>query len=192
MAVVPYALTTLARAKLLLGITDTSKDALLEALINAVTDFIETFCGRRFKEPTNDFVEIVDGSGGKNISVRNYPITYFAKLERRLSDNTFENVDATTFYRDDANGLIIFFGNINTDRGVANYRATYKGGFSTIPNDLNLACVQLVVREFNQRQGAGDIKSERLGDYNVTYRAGAQESDTFIDETLSRYKKPRI
>ena len=47
MALLPYAITTLAKVKLFLGITDTSNDILLESLINLTTDQIEGLCGNR-------------------------------------------------------------------------------------------------------------------------------------------------
>lgn len=72
MAVDAYALTSLANLKSYLGITDATYDALLEALINRVSDKIERHCDRKFV--TREFCEIVDGEGGYDLPVRNRPI----------------------------------------------------------------------------------------------------------------------
>ena len=50
MATTAYALTSLQRVKDRLGLTSSGFDSLLERLINASTDLIESYCGRRFKE----------------------------------------------------------------------------------------------------------------------------------------------
>ncbi|MCC6629956.1 MAG: phage head-tail connector protein, partial [Chloroflexi bacterium] len=44
--------TTLARLKARLGITDTTEDAALESLVEAVSRAIDDFCGRRFYAAT--------------------------------------------------------------------------------------------------------------------------------------------
>ena len=51
MATIAYALTTKEKVKEFLGITGTTNDALIDSLINYITDFIESYVGgRRFKE----------------------------------------------------------------------------------------------------------------------------------------------
>jgi len=47
MSVISNALTSLALVKQFLGITTSTNDALLENLINYVSTFIETSCGKR-------------------------------------------------------------------------------------------------------------------------------------------------
>jgi hypothetical protein len=66
-------LISLARAKQnLQSITDTSQDALLTALITAVSDQIEKFCRRDFISKSYD--ELYNGHGDRRLLLRQYPI----------------------------------------------------------------------------------------------------------------------
>ncbi len=88
------ALTDLATVKTFLGITDASKDALLNLLIPAVCAQIETYCGRKFDEAT--YKERVWSPGGDVLYLPNYPVTelrrimlddkYVMKIENQSSD----------------------------------------------------------------------------------------------------------
>jgi len=97
MALLDYALTTLARVKTFLGISGTSddelltslinNDELLTSLINSCTDFIENYCDRRFKQKayTN---ELYNGNGTNKLLLKNYPVdesSTFKIEERELS-----------------------------------------------------------------------------------------------------------
>jgi len=193
MPLVTHALTTLANVKLMLGITDSSKDSLLELLINSCTDWIESYCGRRFKAPSSAVVELIDCGYQSILILRDYPITTFTKLEERISQTDFEIIDSDDYLVDTANGRIIL--SFETQAGVGQYRAEYIGGFSTIPNDLSMACTQLVINEYNDRAGGGEIRSESLGEYSVTYTVGdtaGTEADRFIDQTLNKYKRVKV
>ena len=191
---VPYALTSLANVKALLGITDTSQDSLLELLINAVTDAIEKTCGRRFKKPASAVTLLLTGTGSKNLFTNDYPIDTITSIKERKSFNSFELIDATKYYADVNAGII--YVDFETIKAPLGYEVIYKAGYDPIPNDLDMAAAQMVVREYNQRAGGGDVQSESLGEYSVTYvpvgGAGASEVDMFIDNTVSKYKRPFI
>src|SRR4030042_1762739 len=70
-----HALTTLATVKGELGLDeeDTSKDAILERLINVVSESIERKCGRHF-EYTEEIEELVAGQGGPRIMLSRTPV----------------------------------------------------------------------------------------------------------------------
>jgi len=188
-------LTTLANVKLLLNITDGSQDALLTYLINAVSAWIETYCGRTFLKPANEITELYDGTGKKMIIVKNYPVDSLSKIEERTDAVTFVEIAVTKYYTDKEAGIVEtdFF----TTIGNNNYQITYKGGYATVPVDLDMACAQMVANEFYQRQtggGGGEVSSESLGEYSVSYnyKSAETETDKFIDNTLSRYKRYRV
>lgn len=192
---VTYALTDLATVKALLGITDNTQDSLLELLINACTDYIERYCGRRFKAPASDVTEYYTGTGRPLLSTYNYPIITITSINERTGVNSFVTVPSSEYYHD-ANAGLIYLSNL-TIKDPMGYKIVYKAGYTTIPNDLNQACAQMVVREYNQRAGSGDVQSESLGEYSVTYGDGGaggvgSESDAFTDMTLSKYKRPFI
>jgi len=190
MALATYALTTLARVKTLLNISGSTYDTLLEDIINAVTDAIENQCSRRFAETTHT-EEQIDGTGKPSLFVKFYPITIFTKLEVRTGKTTWVEVDSDDYRINSDTGELQLTG--DTREGFRNYRATYDAGFTTIPYDLDMAAAQMAAHEFNTRgQGGGQIESESLGDYTVSYRKGTDESDKFIDGVIEKYKKYKV
>jgi len=74
-----YALTSLAKVKAYMGITDTATDAVLAQLINAVSLAIERYCDRKFKSRSYT-MERQDGSGSNIIFVKNYPIVSIERI----------------------------------------------------------------------------------------------------------------
>lgn len=191
------ALTTLAQVKTQAGITGSTYDAALTAIIAGVDAFIKKYTGRRLEKEAGAVVPI-DGTGAENIFVPDYPVANVTKLEKETSFNFFEDVDATTYKVDGDNGIITL--NADSAEGHYNYRLTADVGYETVPEDLQQAATQLVIREFNQRSGGGEIESERLGEYAVTYKAesGADNTgvnankDQFIDATLNAYRNIHV
>ena len=197
MPVVPYSLTTKASVKQFLGITDASQDALLESLIDGVTDTVELLMGgRRIKETTHTD-EVHDG-GHDKVFLKNWPIaeTPTIIVERRtgtITDPKFEAFDADDFVVYFDAGYIQFFGRTagnhfhNNDRellatptlsaGHRNIRATYKAGFATIPFDLELLANQMVASAFNRSKSIG-IKKESVEGASVEYFGEQQSSQT--------------
>lgn len=78
MAVDQYALTSLASVKTYLGISGSDDDSLLESLIDAVSDRIETFCNRQFS--SRDYRQWFDGRRETRFVVQHYPITAVKRL----------------------------------------------------------------------------------------------------------------
>jgi len=184
-----YALTDLTTVKAVLGITDASKDELLKHLINAMTDNIESICGRRFKAPGSDAVELVNGTGRPDIFVKNYPLISVTKVEKKTSNSplTFEEILAGDYVKEDAIGRFRLQEG-DSENDIQNYRVTYKGGYAVIPVDLEQACISLVSNEFNDRKARG-IQSESLGQYSVTYGKNESELDPEILQVVKRYKR---
>jgi hypothetical protein len=75
-------LISLARAKLAIqSITDSSQDALLTALITAISDEIAQYCRRDFVSKTYD--ELYNGNGDRRLLLRQYPIQSIQSVRYR-------------------------------------------------------------------------------------------------------------
>ena len=72
------AITTLAAVKEYLGLTDTSKDALLVNLIVRVQDAVEKYCNRTFDATA--YTEWMNGSGEADLYVKQWPITALLRV----------------------------------------------------------------------------------------------------------------
>jgi len=78
MAVDTYALVSLANFKTFAGIDDTDNDAKLEMIIDAVSDRIESYCGRKFL--TRSYSETFSGHGDERLRLKHAPITAISRV----------------------------------------------------------------------------------------------------------------
>lgn len=202
MALLSYALTTLARTKTFLGISNNTNDGLLTSLINAVTVFIERYCDRRFLQ-TAYSNEVYNGNGTNKLVLKNYPVSSSATftLQRRDSvDNqsSFSTIDSEEYFVENTPGIVHYVNRI-FERLVQHYRITYTAGYNfdnaatyledAGAGDLEYACWKLVGKLFNQRNSDSNVESESLGDYSVSFRKEAM-ADKEIKEILNKYKRP--
>jgi len=195
MAVADNALTSVSALKDYLGITGTEKDDLLESIINRVSDIIENYCGRTFKETTYTEEEY-DGTGSDELLLENYPLTSSSiTLEKRdtlsNSDN-WSTIDSENYFVYTDEGKIKYLTNIFQE-APKHYRVTYTAGYSPIPDDLEEAALQLCKYIYNNKRSGGGKASESLGDYSVTYmkQQGILE-DTGVADILDAYTDRRL
>lgn len=196
MALVSYALTSLDNLKEVLGVTDNAQDALLTNLINRATDTIESYCGRRFAS-TAYTDEEYDGTGTRYINAKQYPITALTAYEHNsgASGTTDWNTLQNDYikYIDDGQGPGQFLYDQGFIRGIRNYRFTYTAGYTTIPYDLEQACLDLCTWFYNSRKNMG-LQSETLGEYSYTKSVftGNPIENLGIDLILEKYRTPTI
>ena len=194
----PYALTTLEAVKAVLKITSDEFDDVLTFLINANTDNIERIANRRFIAPfvsssdeiePENVIEEYSGDGSQDILLNNYPVLDIDKVEIRTLGGDHIEIDAAKFQRDDAVGQIHF--DKKTVVGFKNYRITYRAGYEEAPSDLQEACINLVLIDFNDRKARG-ITSETLGQYSVRYNSDSNTQKSVPDEVMeviNRYRR---
>lgn len=208
MDLVSYALVSLDNTKTFLGISDHTKDEKLKLLINMATDYIESQTGRRFVSTVHTQEEF-DGTGSNQISLKHFPVITFTLLEVNNSSNNTDSwttIDASNYWVDSDTGIITktsgFIDFADTDdeetlsdtpfqRGKNRYRATYTTGYSTVPYDIQFACMTLVGQLLNSASSAG-IKSESLGDHSITYQDITQLNSGgtggILEDVLSKYR----
>lgn len=201
MSLLAYALTTLARQKSFMGISNASNDTLLTNLINSCTDFIEKYCDRRFKQ-TAYSDELYDGKGSNELLLKNYPVatgeTFSIEQRNSTLSNSGFNAIQSQNYHVRENGLVTRV-NAIFERLPQYYRINYTAGFDfdnvatylsdAGAADLEFACWRLVSKAFNQINQAGNVRSESLGDYSVTFL-----KELFADQELRSiigvYRRP--
>lgn len=159
------AATTLENCKKYLNIaqSDTSKDELLELLIEAATTAAEEYLGRYIvarqisQEPYD-----CTNSKSKYLQLKQYPVTALTTVVQNG-----ETLDTSALTLDSVNGIIkrrIFW-----DGAVlVTYTAGIASATSNVPKNIQLAVWQWVSYILNT-QGAQGIDSETLGDYSVNY-----------------------
>lgn len=159
------AATTLANCKKYLNIaaSDTSKDELLELLIEAATTAAEDYLGRYIvvrqisQEPYD-----CTNCKSKYLQLKQYPVTALTTV---IEDGiTLDNSDITL---DGPNGILkrrIFW----KGAVLVTYTAGIASATANVPKNIQLA-IWLWVSCILNTQGAQGIDSETLGDYSVNY-----------------------
>lgn len=191
MALNAWALTTVAEVKTYLTIAVSTYDTLLEDLIDSCSDWIEAMAGgRRFKDIGTDVTQYYDGGERnrerKRIFLKNFPINAFTSVA--YSSGPYDALvwtsfsAASDFIRADLRGELYFPGGLPA--GVQNIRVVYKGGYTTIPDDLNLACKKLVAKEFNKRKAQG-FTNESVGGGSIGWN---EKVDPSVRDILNRYR----
>lgn len=207
MAIKSYSLTTVQRAADFLGLgtitSGSTKDTLLERMIDSVTEFVENYIGYRVQQTTYTNEEY-DTEKSDTLLLNNFPVSTFTRLQRRnsaLNDNDWETIDSNLYHVDLESGVINGAGGWLFARTRKGYRCTYIAGYDfdltdtflqdTEAADLELAAWLLVSTVFNRGKGGVGIKSEAIGDYRVVYAKSLMENED-IKALLDKYKRIEV
>ena len=206
--ILAYALTTLERVKDRMTLSESGFDTLLSREINAVTDFIESQTGQRFKETTytNELYSI-EQSGQKYLVLKHAPVASVTSIAYGVG--TPSSKGWTTYGADDyelvddgKSGLVRMHAGLPC--GTNTVRATYVAGYKIawgatgdagdatpthkLPADLTDLAERLVIRWFKRREAVGKSQ-EGFESGNVTYKDLLDSEDI---ETINRYKRMPI
>lgn len=195
MALSPYALTSLATAKEHLGIPvlNITFDALITRFINEASGKIETFCDRKLKQRTG-IIEYQDGFAQDRILLDQWPATKPTELwidSSGLFTDVANKLDLADYALDvSARGEGIGVALVNRcffPRGTKNIKVVYDGGFATIPDELEGACLWTISFLYDMRnnQSVG-TQTKGKNQENTTYR---EDLPKYVQDTLLAYKR---
>jgi len=150
-------LTILNNLKLFLGINtaNTDDDTLLTNLISMVSADIENECQRTFL--ATNHTEYYKGDGTSQLLVKQYPVNSVASIYDDVdrvwgSDTQIEA--AAIAISNEVSGLIILEDDIfSQSDDVENIKITYNAGYSTIPTDLESACIKMCAADYLESKG---------------------------------------
>lgn len=195
--ILPYAITSLAKVKLALGITDTSQDDFLTMMINNVTSFIENYCGgRRFL--ATDYVEVHDTYHSHNIFFNQRPVISVAAIAYRTgvpSTPVWITYDPNVYLLYLAPGYVRFFSKFYPAPQAI--RLSYNAGYlidfvhetdptmHTLPFDLTNVATDIVTKKFNTKDVQG-ISSQTTEGQSVTF--DARDLDDINKTALNSYR----
>lgn len=168
-------LTTLATAKLFLGITNTSSDTLISMLIKQVSNSIMTWCDRVFaeEEVSEEFLPEADYDldlrNYRTLRLKRYPVDTIASI----SIDSEAALETTLYKLNPKNGLVY---RLNAD-GFYSYWCwtkslvvAYTAGYALLnelPYDIERACL-IWIKDAYTNTNAGnqnsDIKSIEIND----------------------------
>lgn len=205
-------LCELYKLKLWLGITDNSKDEILQMIIDAKSNEIERYCDTKLNETIILNERHVGADNTNKIVLNNRHIQYIKKVSFVYDDNVtviydrdnnidLYNLEIVNDQTIKFNTLIPSYTLVDSLTELKKYNVyntnisvDYVCGFSIIPNDLAYACLTLCGRDYTQKVGGGlQVASEGIQSLKVTY--DTKHTSNPLDATMSelsiinKYKK---
>jgi hypothetical protein len=140
-------------------------DALLSRLITATSHYIQTWLSRPIA--ASDYLETRDGTGGQRLQFGIFPVLKVQSLTINGQVVPLVAASGAAGYNFSATQLTVqgyeFF------RGAQNIVVAYSAGYSTIPPDINQACIELVALRYRERSRVGEISKSMGGAETVSY-----------------------
>ena len=162
-------LVTLAQAYAWLGITPGSDDANLQLAISAYSQLIADFCSRTLVSAS--FSEVYDGRDKPRLVLRNYPIISVSSLSIYGIPQSLATSPYGPGYTYSGRCVDLQGGDVFT-RGLGNIAITYQAGFTTIPADIQMACLDWMKASYLSRTNNPALASHRAGDTEEKFEPG--------------------
>lgn len=162
---------------------DVSFDAQIDSWIEGAENIIDLITGRNFKADTVASARLFDGNGSPMLLIDDAVEITLVEVGVDAYGASFETILSTgsgRYFTDPANhtALKVPVTKLTLASraflfGKQNQRITAKWGYSVnVPADIKLAATVFALGIANQnRQGGSEIKSERIGNYTVTYNS---------------------
>lgn len=157
-------LTTKADYKTYVGIKSTNEDAIIDFIIPKVSELVKTYCRRSFVDywdvPKTEFFK----GGVSKFILDETPIVNISSVQQSLDyGQTWTNlVQYTDWVLDDYSIL-----SLNTTgyfpELINGYKVVYTGGYNDVPNDLEIAVLDLITY---YRKNDGAIHSAKAAGSN--------------------------
>lgn len=137
-------LVTKAEYKAYAGITSTTQDAVIDALIPKVSELVKSVCRRTFVDYVND-AKIDYFEGGEFFTPSEYPVlTVSLEYSIDYGQNYTEMVEFTDFVYKKSDETIRPILLTEFAQYINGYKLTFTAGYETIPEDLKLAVLDLI------------------------------------------------
>lgn len=163
-------LITLADYKLYAGINSTDFDDRLSSLVSKVSELVKTYCNRLFVDgydPTSGlFLEITEYTNRDGSYYPNeFPIQEVVTVE--YSTNNGETYTTVSGFAFDKVKEAIYIPDEGRE-GINAFKIVYKGGYQTTPEDLKLACLDLVEYYYKNESTVRKTSNNNVVEYVTT------------------------
>lgn len=169
--------------------SDDERMSKLQMYINAASWFCNNHTHRKLK--TRSLTEYYNGDGTNVLLMNNYPITaithVYDDLNRAYGSDTEIDSSDLAYMPNDLACKIVYDGGAFSV-GIKNIKAEYTAGYTTIPWDLQQACLELVAYYWkNTEEGRFGLISQQLADGSV--RLETTTIPASVRQVLDLYKK---
>ena len=177
--------TTKTKVAQFLNTTISMSDGDFAVLIGYAEKIIDQLTGRNFIADASASVRLFDGNGKQIMSIDDCVAITTVEVGNDDFGGTFTTIAAIStsiadgYFKLPSNAVAKLEPITQLKlrsrcflQGVQNQKITAKWGYSVAcPDDVSMACTILTagIYNYNRGGGAGNVKSERIGDYSVTY-----------------------
>lgn len=175
-------LTTTAAVKAFLGITHNADDGLIDGLVTAASDYLETQVGRTFA--ATSYSETQDGCGGRVIVPCHSPVTAVSSVKvngETISTSTGYGVDG--YYLD---GDVIRLRGYFVSQGYGNVEIAYTAGYASTPADVSQAATEMAALMYRERERVGQQSRNGPDGSTVFYYTPPAR----VVATIEAYRRP--
>ena len=162
----------------------------VQLFIDSVTAHIERYTNRKFTTDEEATERVFDSNGTGEIFIDDaVEIT-----EVKDNDNVIDEDNYRLYPSNRLPKTRIILPSHKFSSGAQNIAVTAKWGFGEIPKDLEFAATVMVAGIINSqqsKQSGGEIQSETIGRYQVSYAANSSQSHDFSNakSILKMYRK---
>lgn len=180
-------LVTLANYKLYLKVSDTTQDTNLTTLQSAVEKRVKEYLGRDLESATYTN-ELYDGNDSNELVLRQSPITavttiaYYEGLDSNDAETWTTLVQGSDYERKIISPRLVsvILDTYTFVLGSQNYRITYTAGYSAIPDDIQMACKELLKIAWDN----SPLNKNRLGFLSTSDGAGGISQGLSLDPDI--------
>lgn len=158
-------LSTKADYKTYAGIKSANEDGIIDFLLPKVSQLVKTYCRRTFVDYMDtDKVEVFDG-GYKTLILTETPIVSIASVQYSADyGQTYAALSQYTDWVLDDNKILSLNPN-GFKRTTKGYKVTYRAGYDDVPNDVELAVLDLI--SYYRRNDGAIHSAKTPGSNNV-------------------------
>ena len=172
------------------NIESDADDTILSRIVSSVNSYVVNYCSRTILNyHTNNKVEYFDGNTD-SVYLDETPITSIVSVKISSDGGVTKTdlVENTDFFVDNENGLIISkYGKfISSDTKFKSLEVTYTGGYAKTPEDLKIACLDLV--EYYRKEQY--IPSRTMGNSSMVHISSddSKKIPNYISRILDMYR----
>lgn len=181
--------------KFILQDIDSSFSSFITDVISQVTDYINNYCGVNFENSTAE-TRYFDTQGGNELVVGDFQS--ITKVEVLNTDGAVDAtlVKDTDYFEYPYNNSVKSMLKLSMagqyslwPKRTRAVKITGTFGHSSVPAAVKVAAIKLAAKIINEGLRGGQVASESLGSYNISYKTIDEAVDSLgIKEILNQYR----
>lgn len=184
-------LVTLSDYKTYKKMSKTDTDQELQLIVDSVNALVKTYVGHSiidyYTTPVTETFNIRDSQ--TTIHLNEWPVVQVTNIESRVTySDTYTSIPSTEYYVDDSIDCIFKHGSSYWPSGYGAVRVTYRAGYPSTPEDIKIACLDLVHHYFKEEyKDRKQIGTSSIDNSNKSTAVGS-EWPSHIKRVLGMYR----